>query len=916
MRMAAALAALCFACACDAFLGVEDRLERTRAALEAGDYMTTMAEARTALERSPEHGELRMLLAEAMLQMGDAATARAEHDRARQLGVAAAPLLNYRILLAQDRHEELAAALEADRSLDEQLRLRLLAESALAQGNAESALATIRTARQRDPADADAEFLEARALWLSGRQPEALAALDRLHARDGRQARWWLHRGRYLLSLGQALPARDAFQKARQGRQASLDFLEQIGAIAGLAEASLAAGDITAAEQALADMQQRAPGAFGTLFLRARIALARRDYPAATAGLQRALVERPDMPLARLLLGASLLQQGLLEQADVELSQLLAAEPGNADARNLLASVYVARGDIEGARRVLAAAPAGAGSHPASGWMMGNLLLRSGQSAEAIGMLEASVALDPDNTALRLDLVRAYLGAGQPEKARRLLATVPDGEGGHERRQLTIVAETRGQAPEEAGRRVRALASGKPEDAGTQAAAGAYFLAIGDLQSAEPAFRRAVELEPAGVEGRLGLAAVALQKGDPAAADDQLRQALALHAGNERVLLALAEVALVRRDRAAARGWLEQAIGSDPSTVEPRLRLAELSYLENDAGKAESLLQQALAVARDPGAVHHRVASIHVRQGDYDRALVHFNEAAAKGVQGAALDAARALIALGREDEARSRLEQEARRDPKAAMPVAMLAALDAADRRLERGLERVAAFERAGGEPAAAAEIRGDVYATGGRPAEAARAYERAGSLRPTELLAIKEYYARAGSGEAAPESALQRWLLRNPRSVGARYLLAERHHRDGRKAEAIAEYERVLESGPHAFALNNLALLYLESGDRRAAATAKRAFELAPGNPAIADTYGWILVQQGKTAEGLRILEAALSGAPSHPDIRFHHAAAQARAGRRNEAAVNLRSLLESAPEFESRGEAETLLAALTGG
>jgi tetratricopeptide (TPR) repeat protein len=346
------------------------------------------------------------------------------------------------------------------------------------------------------------------------------------------------------------------------------------------------------------------------------------------------------------------------------------------------------------------------------------------------------------------------------------------------------------------------------------------------------------------------------------------------------------------------------------------LRLAELSYSEKDARQAESLLQQALAVARDAGAVHHRIGAIHVRQADYDRALVDFNEAAARGVHGAATDAARALIALGREDEARSRLEQETRRDATAAMPVAMLAALDAADRRMERGLERVAAFERAGGEPSAAAEIRGDLFATGGRPAEAAQAYQRAGSIRPTEMLAIKEFYARAAAGDQAPERALQRWLDTNPRAVGARYLLAERHHRMGRAAVAIAEYERVLQSGPHAFALNNLALLYQQANDRRAVATAKRAFELSPGNPAIADTYGWILVQQGRAAEGMRILETALAAAPAHPDIRFHHAAAQARTGRQNEAAVNLRSLLESAPEFESRREAETLLAALTGG
>jgi tetratricopeptide (TPR) repeat protein len=305
-----------------------------------------------------------------------------------------------------------------------------------------------------------------------------------------------------------------------------------------------------------------------------------------------------------------------------------------------------------------------------------------------------------------------------------------------------------------------------------------------------------------------------------------------------------------------------------------------------------------------------------VRQADYDRAVVHFNEAAARGATDAAVDAARALIALGREDEARSRLEQETLRDPRAPMPVAMLGALDVADRRLERALERVAGLERAGGDASVAAEIRGDLYAAGARPVEAAQAYSRASAIRPAEMLAIKEYYARAAAGEGAPEAPLQRWLERSPQSVGARYLLGERHQRMGRHAAAAAAYERVLESGAHAFALNNLALLYQQAGDRRSAVTAKRAHDLAPGNPAIADTYGWILVQQGQVDEGLRILESALKAAAAHPDIRYHHAAAQARAGRENEAAANLRALLESAPAFDSRSDAEGLLARLDGG
>jgi cytochrome c-type biogenesis protein CcmH/NrfG len=280
------------------------------------------------------------------------------------------------------------------------------------------------------------------------------------------------------------------------------------------------------------------------------------------------------------------------------------------------------------------------------------------------------------------------------------------------------------------------------------------------------------------------------------------------------------------------------------------------------------------------------------------------------------MDAVRTLIALGREDEARSRLELESRAEPAEPMPVAILVSLDAADRHMDRALQRIAAFEQAGGSPADAAEIRGDLQAAAGRHAEAADAYARAGRIRPNEMLAMKEYYARVAARSATPEAVLQRWLERNPRSIGTRYLLGEHYHKTGQHAAAVAEYERLLQRGPHAFALNNLALLYQDAGDRRATATAKRAYEMAPGNPAIADTYGWILVQRGDTAEGLRVLEAATRAAPSQPDIRYHFAAAQAVSGRKNEAIANLRVLLESAPQFDSRRDAESLLASLSGG
>ena len=70
-------------------------------------------------------------------------------------------------------------------------------------------------------------------------------------------------------------------------------------------------------------------------------------------------------------------------------------------------------------------------------------------------------------------------------------------------------------------------------------------------------------------------------------------------------------------------------------------------------------------------------------------------------------------------------------------------------------------------------------------------------------------------------------------------------------------------------------MAWAYNEAGDPRALATAQRAYDLAPGNVAIADTLGWVLTGQGR-AEGLKFLRIAAAGAPRSADIQFHLAKA----------------------------------------
>lgn len=85
------------------------------------------------------------------------------------------------------------------------------------------------------------------------------------------------------------------------------------------------------------------------------------------------------------------------------------------------------------------------------------------------------------------------------------------------------------------------------------------------------------------------------------------------------------------------------------------------------------------------------------------------------------------------------------------------------------------------------------------------------------------------------------------------------------GLNKAAIQQYEIVLARAPkNAAALNNLAVLYQQEHDPRAAAIAEKAYQLNPDDPLVADTLGWVLVDSGSDLKrGAAILKQAVAGA-----------------------------------------------------
>ena len=111
--------------------------------------------------------------------------------------------------------------------------------------------------------------------------------------------------------------------------------------------------------------------------------------------------------------------------------------------------------------------------------------------------------------------------------------------------------------------------------------------------------------------------------------------------------------------------------------------------------------------------------------------------------------------------------------------------------------------------------------------------------------------------------------------------------YQNENNKEKAISLYEKAVSiNESDVISLNNLAWLYYETKNQAAESTAEKAFNINPNSAAIADTYGWILLQNEKLQLSTKILQKAHNLDPNSKEIGLHLAQAYESQGKKEEA------------------------------
>ncbi|WP_432383661.1 tetratricopeptide repeat protein [Duganella sp. P38] len=235
---------------------------------------------------------------------------------------------------------------------------------------------------------------------------------------------------------------------------------------------------------------------------------------------------------------------------------------------------------------------------------------------------------------------------------------------------------------------------------------------------------------------------------------------------------------------------------------------------------------------------------------------------------------------------------------------------------KLDKALAVARQLQRQPDNAAAGYSMEGDLLSAT-QPQPALAAYERAFALQPTTRLMIRQHILLSQAGRrATADERMARWLQGRPADVEAAHYLAESALFYKEYGAAVRQLRVVLAQQPRdVAALNNLAYAYQQQQDPQARATAEQALQLDGRNPAVLDTLGWILLQEGKHERGVQLLKQAVTQSPDAPSYRYHLAYGLFQAGDRGQARKELDQALSSKLPFAQRQQALDLRKKLDG-
>lgn len=642
----------------------------------------------------------------------------------------------------------------------------------------------------------------------------------------------------------------------------------------------------------------------------------------AIAFLAKASALEPNNVEYRTRLSRSYLAIGRHADAKKEALRVLEQAPDNGDAIIALAEAAQSKEDIEETARLLQKFP-NKNSLPYYLASAG-LFLHQGDLSGTENALRQALTNDPTSAAAHSALGDLYLirkdlnRAGEEFKKAADLAPIRSTE----RLKYAAFKSSIGDIDEV--RRVSSEMTGKaPDYLPGWCLLGEAALKNQQYDEALSLLQNVFSRDPENLDGRRLESQVFMAKGDTKKALGILERLDQMYSDSPLIKYELAGAYLKDNKLNQAKVALDQALSINPNYADAILLLADINVR---SGHSEAVIEPMTRLLKKNPEFRPAALLLAAAYGSLDR----FDDAAV--ITGEQAKAAprdpQAQMAHGltlrqakRNAEARQAFEKAAEVAPESLWPVDQLIELDLLEKQFDAARQRVSGhFQKTPDAPAAhflygkilAAEQKWDLA-----EAELQKTLQLDPNFAGAYDLLVQTYLASNKLPEALNQ--LQAQLSKDPNNTSALMMLALLYERTNDFSKARDAYEQLLRINPDSpAAMNNLACLYADRLDdlEKAYDLARKARELQATDPAIADTFAWVLSKRGEYQQALPILQQSAAKLPDSPEVQYHLGMTAYMMGQSDLARAALHKAANASKDFPGKEESRRRLALLDSG
>lgn len=612
-------------------------------------------------------------------------------------------------------------------------------------------------------------------------------------------------------------------------------------------------------------------------------------------------------------------QIGRRQDAERQFQDALEHFPGNLKAAVSLAQIRLSQNNIEGAAQVLQRAVQ---ESPASALplvALGEFYLLTGRAADAEQCLHRAIQAEPKNTLPLLELLSLQMRAGRTADAAATYHSLAALAGDRYSALHAAFLFDTGKHSEAIAEFER-LAKANPDDRSARTWLIRAYLRTGRMADAQATLNQALHRNPQDIDALLQRGIIHLWSSEFAAAQGDMAEVLHFQPNSAQAHYVLSKVYEAQGALRSERQELAEALRTDPAFLQARIELSQSLIATGQPLAALDLMNRTPEPDKDglPALIARNWAL--VATGDSAQLRAGVERALSMGKTPEVLLQS-AILDFSRKDYngARASLTEVLARNPSDLRALDLLTRSYVLENHPDLAIRKLQEYAAAHPRSAAVQYLWGQWMFTRGDRRQARTAF--------TAAVAVDRLYVPAVLGLARLDADEKKFgdarsllsaLIAERPDTPALLLLADIENTSGDRGSALTHYKAALAIDPdNLMALNNYAYLLADFANQpdNALSYAQRARQLAPDNPAIQDTLGWVLYRKGLYAAALPCFQKAVADGSSGSRL-YHLAMAYFQIKDRRRGQQVLQQALQAAPDLPEADVARELQAQLNGG